>query len=264
MFVNEIHQGGIRALLDYDNTIFDNMVVPEDVTLADVVDHILYKYGDTPLFSPDPSIIKFYIGRWSNRRLPLWERYKAAIEAEYNPIENYDRSENTTTDLTHGHKIVTNDDTTHGHKIVTNDDTTHGHKIVSNDDLTHGLTTENQISADNAATYQPDRKSINSGKDERDMDETHSGKDERDYDETHSGKDERDFDETHSGKDERDFDETHSGKDSTSITGRIHGNIGVTTSQQMLNQEFDIIPRLDLIDYIADDFKAEFCLLMYV
>lgn len=164
MYVNELHQGGIRALLDWDNTIFDNMQLPEGVELADVVDHILYKYGDTPLFTPDPSVIKFYVERWSKRRLSLWERYKAAIEAEYNPLENYDRNED--------------------------------------------FTNEAQISADNVSTYQPDAKTI--------------------------------------------------------VNGRVHGNIGVTTSQQMLTSELDLIPRLDLIDYITDDFHNEFCLQMYI
>lgn len=93
MFVNELHQGGIRALLDYDNTIFDNMTVPDGVDLASVVDNILFVCGDTPLFAPDPAVIKFYIGKWSAKRLEQWERYKEVIDAEYNPIENYDRYE---------------------------------------------------------------------------------------------------------------------------------------------------------------------------
>lgn len=227
MFVNQLHQGGIRALLDYDSTIFDEMSLPEGIDLQEVVDTIIFKYGDTPLFSPDPAVMKYYVKAWSLHRLPLWERFKAAVEAEYNPLENYDRTEDSSIELTHGHKIVTNDDLTHGEKIITNDD------------LTHGLTVENQISADNESTYQPDNKGINSGKDERDLDETHSG------------------------KDERDFDETHSGTDKTVNKSHIHGNIGVTTSQQMLASELDLIPRLDVVDYIADDFHSEFCLMIY-
>ena len=251
MFINQLHQGGIRALIAYDSTIFDEMSLPDGIELQEVVDTIIFKYGDTPLFSPDPSVMKYYIKSWSIHRLPLWERFKSAVEAEYNPLENYDRTEDSSIELTHGHKIITNDDLTHGEKIVTNDDLTHGEKIVTNDDLTHGLTVENQISADNESTYQPDNKGINSGKDERD------------FDETHSGKDERDLDETHSGKDERDFDETHSGTDKTVNESHIHGNIGVTTSQQMLASELDLIPRLDVVDYIADDFHNEFCLMIY-
>ena len=203
MFVNELYQGGIRALLDWDNTLFDNMSLPEDVSLEDVVDHIIFKYGDAPLFSPDPAVMKYYITKWSARRLSQWIRFKNAIEEEYNPLENYDRTEETTDYLTHGHKVVTNDD------------------------LTHGLTTEGQISADNVSTYQPDSKAINSGKDQRDLDETHSGQDKRDYD------------------------------------SHIHGNIGVTTSQQMLTSELELIPMLDLLDFIADDFHSEFNIMIY-
>lgn len=203
MFVNELHQGGIRALLDYDNTIFDNMVVPEDIQLGDVVDHLLYKYGDTPLFTPDPEVMKYYIGKWSARRLPLWERYLAAVTEEYDPLENYNRIEES------------------------KDKFTHGHNITTDDDLTNGLTVENLVSADNADTYQPDTKGINSGKDQRDITEKHSG------------------------------------TDLKTLDSHIHGNIGVTTSQQMLASELDLIPRLDVIDFIADDFREEFCLDIY-
>ena len=227
MFVNELYQGGIRALLDWDNTLFDNMSLPDDVALDDVVDHIIFKYGDAPLFSPDPAVMKYYITKWSARRLSQWVRFKNAIEEEYNPLENYDRTEETTDYFTHGHKIVTNDDLKHGETITTDDDLTHGHTL------------ENQISADNASTYQPDNKSINSGIDQRDISEGHSGTDERDLDETHSGQDKRDYD------------------------SHIHGNIGVTTSQQMLQSELDLIPKLDLLDFIADDFHSEFNIMIY-
>ena len=232
MFVNQIYQGGIRALLAYDNTLFDNFTAPTDpegtpVDLDLIINRILYKYGDAPLFTPDPAVMKFYIGEWSERRQPLWNRFYKAVLEEYDPLSNYNRTEKTTDYLTHGHKVVTNDDLKHGHKVVTNDD------------LKAGTSVENQISADNASTYQPDNKAINSGTDERDIDETHSGTDERDLDETHSGTDKRDYD------------------------SHIHGNIGVTTSQQMLQSELDIIPELDLVEFVADDFHSEFNLMMY-
>lgn len=183
MLVNELHQGGIRALLAYDPTIFDNMVLPEDLNTDDtmqmIVDTILYKYGDAPLFTPDPAVIKYYIGIWSLERAPLWERFYALEFMEYNPIENYDRNEQVS------------------------------------DIFYPGAAYEQQISADDATTYQADRKSIGSGKDKRD------------------------------------------------ITSRIHGNIGVTTTQQMLQQEIDILPKLDVIDFIAEDWHIEFNLLIY-
>lgn len=43
---------------------------------------------------------------------------------------------------------------------------------------------------------------------------------------------------------------------------RLHGNIGVTTSQQMLQSELDIA-RFNLYEQIADIFVSEFCIMVY-
>ena len=186
MFVNELHQGGIRAIIAYDPTVFDGMVFPKDeddndvCTVQEVVDHILMKYGNTPLFCPDPAVLKYYITAWSSRRVGIWQKFYDAINIEYNPLENYDRTEKST------------------------------------NDFTPGAIYEQLISADNASTYQPDKQSKGMG-----------------------------------------------GKDNNEYNSHIHGNIGVTTSQQMLNSELDIIPRLDLIDFIADDWHNEFNLMIY-
>ena len=45
--------------------------------------------------------------------------------------------------------------------------------------------------------------------------------------------------------------------------GRVHGNIGVTTSQQMLQSELDIAPKLNVYDFIINSFKNRFCLQVY-
>ena len=45
-------------------------------------------------------------------------------------------------------------------------------------------------------------------------------------------------------------------------TGRAHGNIGVTTSQQMLESELEIA-RWNLYDEITDLFLSEFCIYTY-
>lgn len=232
MFFNMMYQGGIRALVNYDPTIFDNFEPPEDpdgneIDPQLIIDHIIYKYGDAPLAVPNPTVIKYYIGQWSTRRKPLWDRFYRAILTEYNPLENYDRTE----------KLKTK--TTHGHKITTDDDLTHGETITTDDDLINGLIVENTISADDSTTYQPDSKSTNSGTDYRDISEAHTG------------------------TDNRDITETHSGTDLQETDNHVYGNIGTLTSQQMLVSEIDLIPRLDLIDFIADDFHEEFNLMVY-
>lgn len=211
MLVNELHQGGIRALLDWDGSLFDNMVIPEGVDAEEVVDHIVYKYGDAPLFSPEPEILKYYIAKWSARRLPLWERYAAAISAEYDPLENYDRSETRTETREHGGTVETED---------TGSVTDQGTHV-----------TTDQRAADNAAMW-------------------------ANYDKR---------DETLGNTTTNDLSriETRDLADDITENSRVHGNVGVTTSQQMLASELDLIPRLDLIDYIADDWHAEFNLMIY-
>lgn len=47
------------------------------------------------------------------------------------------------------------------------------------------------------------------------------------------------------------------------FTSRIHGNIGVTTSQQMLESELAVVPKLNIINYIMNSFKNRFCILVY-
>ena len=45
-------------------------------------------------------------------------------------------------------------------------------------------------------------------------------------------------------------------------TGRVHGNIGVTTSQQMIQSERDLV-LFNLYDVIAESFIENFCLMVY-
>lgn len=42
-----------------------------------------------------------------------------------------------------------------------------------------------------------------------------------------------------------------------------HGNIGVTTNQQMITAEMEMREQYNIYKIIADDFRAEFCLLVY-
>lgn len=55
-------------------------------------------------------------------------------------------------------------------------------------------------------------------------------------------------------------DETFDKEDTETI--RAYGNIGVTTTQQMMQQERDIA-KFNLYDIIAEEFKLRFCILVY-
>ena len=78
----------------------------------------------------------------------------------------------------------------------------------------------------------------------------HTGTDTVDY----SGTIKDEYGEGYSSKDTDDTTVTHA--------GRIHGNVGVTTSQQMLQSELDIA-RFNIVQQITDLFMTEFLIMVY-
>lgn len=217
MLFNELHQGGIRALLDWDDTLFDGMVLPEGLDDEDgvvrglIVDDIILRHGDTPLFIPEPTVMKYYITSWSTRMLPVFTRMYAACMAEYDPIENYNRNESTTISKSYSIGNTRTLNTSRG--------------------TTGTYTTEGSVSAENVTTYSPDTKTV----------ETPNT----------------------AVADTGTIADQGANVGSDTISGNIHGNIGVTTSQQMLEQELALVPKLDIIRIISDSWAAEFCLAVY-
>lgn len=118
------------------------------------------------------------------------------------------------------------DDFTHGHKRDT--DLTHGHKITMDveDTTTEGVT------GYNSTNYSDYNKTIFSNDDT----ETHSGID--------------------STK------ETNSGKDSNVRDGYARGNIGVVTSQAMIESQRSLV-MFNIYDTIMQEFKERFCIMIY-
>lgn len=92
-------------------------------------------------------------------------------------------------------------------------------------------TTENTVSAYNETTYQPDTKTTVNA----------SGTLEGEDNDTYTG----------------------SGERGNEKTGRTYGNIGVTTSQQMLKEELELRINTNLYHIIAQMFYSEFCLYMF-
>ena len=53
------------------------------------------------------------------------------------------------------------------------------------------------------------------------------------------------------------------GNSSSTHKGRIHGNIGVRSAQELVEQELELAYKADLDEIIIKDFKRRFCLLVY-
>lgn len=197
----------ILAMYNYDDSIMDEMVVPAGVDKELAVNNILGQCAELGLVCTDFDICKQMIGIWSQTNLNAWERMYAALSAEYNPIENYDRKEDWSDKRT--------DDLKHS------DSGTDTSKGSSNN--------ENKVAAFNSDDLVP-RDSANAGSEAS----------------TTYG---------HVLADTGTSDNIHS--------GRMHGNIGVTTNQDMINQELEMRQKSTIYQIIVDSFKQNFCIMVY-
>lgn len=164
----------IAGMYAYDNTIFDNMKVPDGVDKDTLIYNLLSETAELEVLYPDVPFMKEMLKMWSAKELPVWERMYKTTKLEYNPIENYDRIEEFT-DMNNGHAV-------------------------------------SRVAAFNESSLTP------------------------------------------SGDGDTNSTSTRN--------GRIHGNIGVTTSQKMIEEERRV-SEFNIVDYIIDSFKKRFCLLIY-
>lgn len=190
-----------------------------------------------------------------SHRLPEWEKMYLAIQTEYNPLENYDRVEDTTETLT---KEGTEETAKTGSESNEKTGTESVEKQGSETNTPAGsetVTTQNNYNGFNSAQSVPVQDSEQTTTfDERS--DTLSFTNRKDVQTFQNRKDTLSFTDR---KDTLSFDER---SDTKTIDGHIHGNIGVTTSQQMLESELQL--RLyDLATMIYKDIADHFLLSIY-
>lgn len=168
----------ILSMYNYDNNIFEGFSVPEGIDRDIAINTILLQNAEFEILYPDFDIMRNAIGWWSESRRYTWQHMYNTTTVEYNPIENYDRNEEYTSNVQ------------------------------------QSSTSEEKRPAYDATN--PVKVGENSA----------------------------------------------SGTGNTVNTGRVHGNIGVTTTQQMIESERNVA-EFSIYDYIADDFKHRFCIMLY-
>lgn len=267
------------------------------------IDSIIAECAELEILYPNPTVMKNMIGLWSKKENPYWSRIYNASLLEYNPIENYRRNETETitdgrteqhsgsdtstasgsdalartgteTDTESGTESLrrtgtdtntaSGSDTSSGSSTST--DTNSGTDTVNNkitgfdsdtlvphdsSETLHGLVTENEAEGTNTQTYgRVDTQQHNT------TDTTTFGKvdtiQHNTTDTTTYGKQDT-F--QHGEKIE------HEGETERSVLA--YGNIGVTTSQQMLEEEMKIAKEIQIIPIIIESFQDRFCLMVY-
>ncbi len=209
----------IRAIYNWDNTIFDNFNVPSEMDKQTIIDMILHELAELTVVYSDPSTLKTYIRVWSATRVNVWDRLYALATEEYDPLDNYNRTDTITTD--HGH-VITMAKSLNNTKSGTSTNTGSGN--VSK--FTYGYNASQRAPTDDITNSDSNTVTDNLTEAEQGLD-------------TH----------TNSGRDI----ETRHGK----------GNIGVTTYGKMIEEELRLRPQLDIYKYIVEEFKHEFCVMVY-
>lgn len=173
--------------------IFASMVMPSvelDLNRDMVINNILMECAEYEILYTDPDFMKWAIGEWSRKEHYTWEKLWETTQFEYDPISNYDRTENWTDKRTIKAK------NTPKSTITYSDNGYENAGLITTQKVENGGTNESEST------------------------------------------------------------------DDVTRNGRAYGNIGITTTQQMIEQEREI-SRFNIIDMIIDSFKERFCLLIY-
>ena len=264
----------VLGLYNYDSSLFDEMVYPSGFSTEEkqtVVGNILMECAELEFLFPDFDAAKQAIGIWSHLNVAVWERIFTASQIEYNPIENYNRTELET--------IADDQTDTHSGNDVTRTTGTDSRTLSSNDTETHSGTDSRTLSSTGSET--------NSGTDtETNKISAYDSGNLVDHDQslvqhghgvssTSSGSDStvhgHVISDNSSGTDSTTYGKTDTLTHGEQIVhegditknSHISGNIGVTTSQQMLEQEIEVSAKLNVMDMIVRAFKERFCILVY-
>lgn len=219
---------GITAVLDYfglyswNPKLFDDMKVPEQVDKAALVNRIIMDSLELEVLYNDPEYVQYRIGVWSKTRIGVWNELAKTMEYEYDPISNYDRKEEWTDNETRN--LADN-------KNVTQHD----------DASSFSNQSEKSESTDSVAGFN------NSGFVDKQKNEYNGSGNASANGEINSTIAEH-------GTDTGTIDRTH--------TLRAYGNIGVTTTQQMIEAQRQAV-LFNLYDTIKNEFIEEFCIRVY-
>lgn len=192
-----------------------------------------------------------------------WNRIFNAWFTEYEPLENYNMHQVETPDITKVRKTGTDLTTEVKKKTDLTTTTSHETDITDEKKTNTNISTDTDVYGFNSSSPVPSGKATTTGLDTNNVETIHrTGEDEKNVDTEHiTGLDTDNIDTTHvTGDDTKNI--VTEDEDGTRTLDR-NGNIGVTTSQQMLQSEIDLRSNFNFTNHLMDDVDSELCLLVY-
>lgn len=222
------------GMYNYDSSLFDLMHLPDNIDSETAINTILQNSGEFEVLYSDLDFMKNMIGHVSHKWYASFKRWSDALELEYNPIYNYDRFEDWTDENTNSGTV---------NRSGTDTGTVgNSGKSTSSENSSGNGQTDTLVNAYNNNTL------VEDGQSKSTQSASSSGEDNTNNTETRNLK--NSTDET------RDLQTTGKHK------GHLYGNIGVTTSQKMLNAELELA-WWNLYDHVSDVFIRELCIPVY-
>ena len=213
------------GMYNFDSTLFDGLSLPEGIEKDLVVDQILERSGEFEALYANLDFMKQRISMWGRKHHFTFDKWIKALNIEYDPLNNYDRKEEY-------------EDIRKGKENGTTSGTGSSSSSGSTSPAATTSTNTNEVSAYDSSSYQPHEKNTNS------LVINAAGTDSSSSNSSTSSTDTKENEETIKHK------------------SHLYGNIGVTTSQQMLQSELDIA-RFNIYGQIADLFVQDFCIMLY-
>lgn len=215
------------GLVNHYPELFNELRLPAAYDVDTFKESLLLDHGEKRVAYPEPEFMRYAIGVWSRKWAASLERIALALNAEYNPIHNYDRyeeiNEHETGDYRNNVKRGGSDTTTNNG--TTNETTT--------------SETEQKVSAYNESTYQPKEQTTNDAANNTTAQNTET--------QTYGG--------TENGEGDDKRDRTHD--------AHMYGNIGVTTNMQMVEAELSLRRNQNMYAIAAELFADDLLLMLY-
>ena len=215
----------------YNNDLFGLLNLPPGIDKDTLINNILLRGGEFEVVYSNPDFYKSAIGLWSNKHYRTFEKWINALNIDYNPLENYDRMEEWSDA---------------GSRTNTGTQSTES-SGKDNFKGSGNSTSSDEISAYNSNSFQNDKKNTTNSSNSSETNTTANNTRTDNLSESNSNT----------------RTDNLSEKTNSDRKGRAHGNIGVTTSQQMLQSELDIA-KWNIYEQITDLFLSEFCIMVYV
>lgn len=208
--------------------LFADIQLPTGIDKEILVNNIIKECWDLEPIYPQPILFKSMIDAFFAKKYSDYLRMYTALSDDYNPLHNFDRFEEKDENRQNDRSYKRNENRSMDSEVNR-----------SNEDTGNSETT-NKVSAYDSSSFS--NSDQESSTDSRNVTENSTQNDSENVS----------------------IDDTDNTTDTYTTKNHLYGNIGVTTSQQMLESEIKLRSTQNIYDIITFDFRAQFMLRLLI